>query len=149
MDKNEKIFINSYCCRTEQDSFTDGLLCDGGSSGWSITDLPVKQGPYDTADDAIRAICSANGFDYNPGAWINFGTDCSGDPEDYSRFDGDLLVTEDNSQATPDDIELWKKNKKKLWNCHIVILLEIRTVRGFTKEEAEKIHQSFIDRARD
>ena len=48
------------------------------------------------------------------------------------RFDCDQLVDVDNQVADKDDIELWKKGKKKLFNAHTALY-----VKSFYVEETK------------
>lgn len=77
-------------------------------------------------------MCENNYFKYVSKNWIDFGKAYE---EEYGRFDGDVLVNEENSEASPDEIEEWKKGEKRLLNCHILVRLEIRSVRPFGPDD--------------
>ena len=77
--------------------------------------------------DTGMALCAET-------AAFAFGKDLG---EDFGRFDGDVLVDENNAQASKSEIEAWKSKERKLWNCHLRVYLEVRAVREFTLEDAE------------
>ena len=85
---------------------------------------------------STREIQSFREKSIQPKNWIDFGKDYG---EEYGRFDGDVLVNDENSEASSDEIEKWKKDEKRLWNCHILVRLEIRSVRPFGPDDEVKL----------
>lgn len=129
MNANEKIYVAGFWCDTTEDHWKTGEDPDGRGSSWGHKDLGFDTDrPFDTVGQALAAVCESNYFEYDPENWIDFGKDCG---EEYGRFDGDVLVDNENSEASPGEIEEWKKGEKRLWNCHIVVRLEVRSVRPF------------------
>lgn len=133
MNANEKIYVAEFWCDTTEDHWKTGEDPDSRGAGWGHKDVGFDAGPgFDTVGQALAAVCRSNGFDYEKENWIDFGKDCG---EEYGRFDGDVLVDDENSEASPGEIEAWKKGEKRLWNCHIVVRLEIRSVRSFGPDD--------------
>lgn len=110
MNANEKIYVKSYIAYTTEDVFLDG----------------------DTIEDAIKAVCDANVFDYVPSNCQNVGKDW---PDEAGRFDISFMVDVNNSEATKYDIEEWKAGRKRLWSCQISVYLGVCAERDLTPEE--------------
>lgn len=137
MNSNEKIFVTGFSCRSVEDVYNDGET-GGCTSQWGDSDIGMDiRVAYDTVEDALNAVAKANCFDIRKSDWMNFGVECTGEPEDFSRFDADVLVDADNSQATESQVASWKKGEIKLYNCHVYVWLEVRSVgRNLTEAEA-------------
>ena len=135
MKSNERIYVKSYDCASTEDDWEHGESLNPSSS-WTSEDTRFKnaENGYATAAEALEAVCENEFFDFVKENWIAFGKDYG---DEFGRFDGDVLVNNDNAQASPSEIEKWKKGEQKLWNCHVHVYLEIRTVREFTLEDAE------------
>ena len=120
MNQNEKIYVKSYIAyTTEFDRGEVGLTrCACTSS-----DNPVS-GRFDTIEDALKAVCEANFFDYVPANCHNVGRDM---PEEAGRFDIFMVDA--------DDIEEWKAGRKRLWSCQISVYLGVCTQRDLMPEE--------------
>ena len=127
---NEKIYVKSYAAYTTEDVF------DRGEFGftycaWTSSDNPVI-GRFDTIEDALKAVCEANCFDYVPANCHNVGRDI---PEEAGRFDISVMVDADNCEATEYDIEEWKAGRKRLWSCQVSVYLGVCAERDLTPEE--------------
>lgn len=133
MKNNERIYVRSYDCWSTQDEFENGESLTP-SSIWTSRDARFKNAPdgYASVEDALKAVCKNEFFDFVKENWISFGKDYG---DEYGRFDGDVTVDGENCQASKSEIEAWKKGEEKLWNCHICVYLEIRTVREFALED--------------
>ena len=130
MNQNEKIYVKSYIAYTTEDVF------DRGEVGlprfaWSSRENQIE-GCFNTIEDALKAVCDANYFDYVPANCNNVGMDI---PEDAGRFDISVMVNANNSEATKYDIEEWKAGRKRLWSCQILVYLGVCTQRDLTPEE--------------
>lgn len=133
MNANEKIYVAGFWCDTTEDRWKTGEDPDGSGSSWGHRDVGFDTGRgFDTVGQALAAVCESNCFKYIPENWIDFGADFN---EERGRFDGDVLVDAENSEASPSEIEEWKKGEKRLWNCHVVARLEVRSVRPFGPED--------------
>lgn len=134
MKTNERIYVKSYDCQSTEDDFENGESLTP-SSGWTSRDTRFENAPegYASVEDALKAVCKNEFFDFAKENWISFGKDYG---DEYGRFDGDVMVDVENHQASKSEIEAWKRKEQKLWNCHIHVYLEIRTVREFTEEDA-------------
>lgn len=137
MKDGERIYVNFFECRSVEDDWNDGESLTVDSS-WTSEDMSFSNpvGGFETVAAAIEAVCKANHFDYDREQWISFGAECGDKPEDFSRFDGDIMVDESNSQASRSEIEKWKAGKKRLWSCRVIVWLEVRTSRDLTEEES-------------
>jgi len=133
MDASEKIYVAGFWCDTTEDKWKTGEDPDSRGSSWGHKDLgfDTSQG-FDTVGQALAAVCESNFFDYKKESWIDFYADSGDEP---GRFDGDFLVDNENSEASPGEIEAWKKGEKRLWNCHAVVRLEVRSVRPFGPDD--------------
>ena len=134
---NEKIYINCVLCHTAEDSYADGESLNQSRS-WTHRDLQMDRTVgYATVGEALAAVCMFNFLDYRKENWTNFGVEC-GEPGEYSRFETDTLVREDGAEASPSEIEDWKRGKKRLWSCHVSAYLEVRAEpRTLTEDEAK------------
>ena len=134
---NEKIYINCVLCHTAEDSYADGESLNQSWS-WTHRDLQMDRTVgYATVGEALAAVCMFNFLDYRKENWTNFGVEC-GEPGEYSRFETDTLVREDGAEASPSEIEDWKRGKKRLWSCHVSAYLEVRAEpRTLTEDEAK------------
>ena len=130
MNPNEKIYVKSYVAYTTEDIFGCGEV-GNTNFAWSSEDNPIR-GRFDTIEDAIKAVCDANYFDYFPSNFQNVGKDM---PEEAGRFDISFMVDVNNCEATEYDIEEWKAGRKRLWSCVISVHLGVCTQRDLTPEE--------------
>ena len=64
MNANEKIYVKCYTAYTTEDVFLEGEV-GKTNFAWSSEDNPIR-GKFDTIEDAIKAVCDANCFDYIP-----------------------------------------------------------------------------------
>ena len=135
MKSNERIYVKSYDCTSTEDDREHGESLDPSSS-WTSRDTRFENAPdgYASVEDALKAVCKNEFFDFVKENWISFGKDYG---DKYGRFDGDVMVNDANSQASKSEIEAWKKGEERLWNCHICVYLEIRTMREFAPEDIE------------
>lgn len=130
MKANEKIYVKSYIAYTTEDVFLEGEV-GKTNFAWSSNDNPIR-GRFDTIEDAIKAVCDANYFDYVPSNFQNVGKDA---PEEAGRFDISVMVDVNNCEATKYDIEEWKAGRKRLWSCQISVYLGVCAERDLTLEE--------------
>jgi hypothetical protein len=136
LKENEKFFITSWYAETNLDSYEHGEI--GGGSEWDWRDMRFDLSkPFDSVSDALKAVCKVNAFDWEKKNWESWFKEYGEDP---GRFDGGFMVDEENCEATEEDLELWKKNRKKLWCCRIQVNVEVRPVlpsRPLTPAEAK------------
>lgn len=130
MNSNEQIYVKYYEAHTTEDVFDQGEI-GNTYCAWTSSENPVK-GRYSTIEDALKAVCDVNYFDYIPANCYNVGRDM---PEDVGRFDISVMVDADNCEATEHDIEEWKAGRKRLWSCQISVYLGVCTQRDLTPEE--------------
>lgn len=130
MLKNEKIYIKSYIVYTTEDVFDRGEV-GPTQLAWSSRDNRIED-CFNTIEDALKAVCDANCFDYIPSNCHNVGRDI---PEEAGRFDISVMVDVNNCEATEHDIEEWKAGRKRLWACQIYVYLGVCTQRDLTPEE--------------
>lgn len=133
MNANEKIYVAGFWCETTEDHWRTGEDPGKRGAAWGHRGIGFKTDkPFDTVGQALAAVCESNCFKYVPKRWTDFGKDCG---DEYGRFDCDVLVNDENSEASSDEIKKWKKGEKRLWNCHLVVRLEIRSVRPFGPDD--------------
>ena len=127
MKDNERIYVKGYDCESVEDNYENGESLSPDSS-WTSGDTGFKNDAegYATVLDALEAVCRNENFDFVRENWTSRGTECG---EEYGLFNGNVLVDDDNSQASPSEIEKWKKGEKRLWSCYLHVRLEVRTVR--------------------
>lgn len=130
MNPNEKIYVKSYVAYTTEDVFASGEV-GLTRCAWTSIDNPVK-GRFNTIEDALKAVCDKNFFDYIPANCHNVGRDM---PEEIGRFDISVMVDVNNCEATTYDIEEWKAGRKRLWSCQISVYLGVCAERDLTPEE--------------
>ena len=127
---NEKIYVKSYIAYTTEDVFDRGEV-GLTRCAWTSSDNPVI-GRFDTIEDALKAVCEANCFDYVPANCHNVGRDM---PEEAGRFDISVMVDADNCEATRSEIEEWEQGRRRLWSCQISVYLGVCAERELTPEE--------------
>ena len=130
MNANEKIYVKHYDACTTEDIFLHGEV-GKTCCAWTSRENPVR-GRFDTIEDALKAVCEANCFDYVPANCLNFGKDM---PEEAGRFDISVMVDVNNCEATRYEIEEWKAGRKRLWNCTLSVYLGVCAERNLTPEE--------------
>ena len=130
MNANERIYVKSYAAYTTEDVFAQGEV-GKTQCAWTSSDNPVD-GRFDTIEDALKAVCEANFFDYVPANCLNYGKDM---PEEAGRFDIAVMVDSDNCEATASEIEEWKAGRKRLWSCQLSVYLGVCAERDLTFEE--------------
>lgn len=130
MNPNEKIYIKSYIAYTTEDIFDKGEV-GLTRCAWTSMDNPVR-GRFDTIEDALKAVCEANCFNYVPANCHNVGRDI---PEEAGCFDISVMVDADNCEATRSEIEEWKAGRKRLWACQVSVYLGVCSERDLTPEE--------------
>lgn len=130
MNANEKIYVKCYTAYTTEDVFLEGEV-GNTNFAWSSDDNPIR-GRFDTIEDAIKAVCDANYFDYVPSNFQNVGKDW---PEETGRFDISVMVDVNNCEATKYDIEEWKAGRKRLYSCQLSVYLGVCAERDLTPEE--------------
>lgn len=130
MNANERIYVKSYLAYTTEDVFDRGEV-GATHCAWTSRDNPVS-GRFATIEDALKAVCEANCFDYVPSNCLNFGRDM---PEEAGRFDISVMVDDENAEATSSEIEAWKAGRKRLWACQVSVYLGVCAERALTLEE--------------
>lgn len=130
MDANERIYVKHYDAYTTEDVFDQGEV-GKTCCAWKSSDNPVD-GRFDTIEDALKAVCEANCYDYVPANCLNFGKDM---PGEAGRFDISVMVDSDNCEATRSEIEEWKAGRKRLWSCQLSVYLGVCAERDLTPEE--------------
>ena len=133
MNANEKIYVAGFWCESIENRWETGEDLTKRGAAWGNKDIGFDTDkPFDTVGQALAAVCKSNCFKYAPKCWTDFGKAYD---DEYGRFGGDVRVNEENSEASSDEIEKWKKGEKRLWNCHIVVRLEIRSIRPFGPDD--------------
>lgn len=134
MKPDEKIYVKNFWCESVEDSYENGETGETGAT-WSDRDMQFENPDegYATVAEALAAVCKSNCFDFDIDSWTSFADES--DEDDFGRFDNDTLVNANNVEASQAEIEQWRNGKIRLWNCHTVVNLEVRTVREMTKDD--------------
>lgn len=134
MKPDEKIYVKDFWCESVEDSYENGETGKSGSA-WGDRDVRFENPTegYATVAEALAAVCKSNCFRFNVNLWTSFFEETGED--DFGRFDSDVLVDADNSEVSRSEIEKWRKGEIPLWNCHIIVHLEVRTIREMTKDD--------------
>ena len=130
MNANEKIYVKSYIAYTTEDVFDRGEV-EKTNLAWSSDDNPIR-GRFDTIEDAIKAVCDANFFEYVPSNFLNVGKDV---PKEAGRFDISFMVDVNNCEATKSEIEEWENGRMRLWSCQISVYLGVCAYRDLTNDD--------------
>ena len=118
---NGKICVKSFFCQSCEDDYFNGCGLKIDSS-WDESGFGVAGKTFDSVDEALKAVCKENCFDYEKDGWERFDEDYP----DATRFDSCFMVDEDNSQASSEQIEEWKKGERRLWCCNVSVWLCVR-----------------------
>lgn len=124
--EGERYFVKDYTAESTEDVWDRGEV-GRPCSFWCSKDLPVDGNSegFASVKEALDAILKANCFSLGNSweDWVSAGFD-----DEPGRFDTDVMVDDQNSEATESEIESWKAGKKRLWNCHVVARLEVRKI---------------------
>ena len=131
MNANEFFVVDRYEALTHEDDYERGEAFET-SSICTDHDLPVR-GRFTSIEDALRAVCKRNFFEYRRDGWISWAKEYGEEP---NRFDFQTMVDENNCEATPTEIKAWKAGRKRLWSRTLTLWLAVRTERDLTQEEA-------------
>lgn len=134
---NEYFYVKSYHCESTEDDFEKGEI-GGVWSFWDGKGLESGKMKFKTVEEALEQVLDEQCFDGAASSWTDFFKE-SGDKHDRGRFDCDVTVDVNNSAATDSQIEAWKNGKLKLYNCHIVVYIGIRSERELSDEDYKTI----------
>ncbi len=120
---SEQIFVESVYWESTEDVFSEGV----GDIG-----MPILQernvGMYDSVEDMVNGLSRKFGIPSDLKKWQAF--------ED-GRIDVQMLVDEENNEATERQIASWKKGEMKLWIADISIIIQL--VRSRTPSVSEMV----------
>jgi len=132
----EYFYVKSYICESVEDDYVEGESLTA-SSTWTGKDFPSRGMKFNSVKDALEQILREQFFD-EKNEWFDvFGE--SGEESEKGRFDCDVLVNDNNSEAYDGEIEEWKKGKLKLYNCHITAYIGVRSERELSDEDYKEI----------
>jgi hypothetical protein len=129
---NESFYIKSFYCETVEDDYEKGEIGDI-CSYWSGDDFSACSKEYKTIKDALKQIMSDLCYDEDT-EWSDVFAE-TGDENERGRFDCDALVDADNSKPYQSQIDAWKEGREKLYNCHIVARIGVRSERELADDE--------------
>lgn len=135
LKENEYFYVKSYYCETVEDDYEKGEVGEN-CSYWDGKDFPSRDMKFKSIKDALEQILREQCYDES-NKWLDFFAD-SGDESDRGYFDCDVTVNENNSEAYDGEIAAWKKGELKLYNCHIVAHIGIRSERELSDEELQE-----------
>lgn len=132
-----KICVQGYFCQSCEDKYETG--CETKIDSYWDSDSygrgGVAGGVFDSVQKALEAVCRENCFEFVPEHWEEFDEDY----EHATRFDACFMVDEDNSEASPTEIEAWKRGEKRLWCCNVSVMLCVRTDSRLSPEDIESL----------
>lgn len=120
-----------FNAETSEETYLDGEMLRSSGTSWNDRDTSFKNpsAGFVSATDALKAVCEANSYDWNPESWISVGKS--------GIYTGYFLVNKDNSEASKEEISEWKEGNARLWACYLHVVLQVRTCRPLTEEEAK------------
>lgn len=133
---NEYFYIKSYTCETIEDDYEKGEVGEFCSC-WDGKNFPSRDMKFKTVDEALKQVLREQYYN-EIREWLNF-FDESEYEHDRGRFDCDVIVDENNSEAYDGEIAAWKKGELKLYNCHIIVRIGIRSERELSDEDYKEI----------
>ena len=132
-----KICVQSYFCQSCEDKYETG--CETRiDSCWDSSchgSGGVANCAFDSVKEALEAVCRENCFKFVPENWEKFDEDY----ENATRFDSCFMVDEDNCEASPSEIEAWKRGEKRLWCCDVSVMLCRRTDSRLSDDECRLV----------
>lgn len=132
LKENEYFYVQSYSCETVEDDCEKGEIGEN-CAYWDGKDFPSRDMKFKSIKDALEQILREQCYDES-NKWRDLFTE-SGNEGDRGRFDCDVCVNENNSEAYDGEIAAWKKGKLKLYNCHIVAYIGVRSERELSAED--------------
>lgn len=127
MTDNEHVVVESWTAESVKDDYLEGEDVKVLSS-WSNADIRVD-GKYKSVDEALEAVCKANYFKFDKKSWSYDSTN--------KAFITSVMVDVNNYEATPTQIEDWKKGQQYLYACHLTVRLQVKADRDFLPDEFE------------
>lgn len=127
MTDNEHVVVESWTAESVNDDYLNGEDTKVLSS-WSNADVHVY-GKFKSVDEALEAVCKANYFKFDKKSWSYDSTN--------KAFITSVMVDVNNCEATPAEIEDWKKGQQYLYACHLTVQLQVKTDRDFLPDEFE------------
>jgi hypothetical protein len=127
MNDNERVYVKSFSASTVEDDYEKGELPNSAGSSWTDKDLRFEnpEGGFESAQAALEAVCKANYFTWNKDWWTVLD----------GRFSGSFMVDDNNTEASPSQIEAWKRREGRIWACYVDVWLEVGTRRDMTADE--------------
>ena len=134
----EYIYVKSYYCESTEDDYEKGIV-GGVCSYWNGDGRESRDMKFKSIEEALKQVLRENCFEWNGMEfWLDRFNEIGGENE-RGCFEYHTLVDEDNSEATDSQKDDWKKGKRKLWACDVVVTLGIRSERDFTDEEHNEL----------
>ena len=134
---NEYYYVKSYSCESTEDDFGKGEV-GGVCAYWDGKDCPSHDMKFKTVKDALNQILREQFYDEIEREWTDFFNE-TGEEVERGRFDCDVTVNENNSEAYDGEIAAWKKGELKLYNCHIIAYIGVRGDRELSDEDYGEI----------
>lgn len=78
---------------------------------------------FESIEDALKAVCEEEGWDFNKDEWISTGAETG---QDFGIFNGMVHVNDDSSEPSEYEIEQWKIGKHKLYLAEVRVELGVR-----------------------
>lgn len=136
LKENEFFYVKFYSCESTEDDYENGET-EGACSCWCGKDCPSHDMKFKSVKDALNQVLREQ-FYKETREWTDYFAQ-SGDESDRGRFDCDVTVDEDNSEASESDIAAWKEGKRTLYNCHITVQIVVRSEREISDEDYGEI----------
>lgn len=135
---NEYFYVQSYYCETVEDDFEKGEVGEN-CAYWNGDSFPSRDMKFKTVKEALSQILKEQYFDEKKVEWSDFFSMSEKDECERGRFDCDVTVDAENIEASSSQIEAWKRGEIKLYNCHIVARIGVRSERDISDEEYREL----------
>jgi hypothetical protein len=112
MKSSNRIFVKHASMETEEDSYEQGIIGRGSNYVWEDRNL----GPFNNGRSIMQFF--SDNPPYVPAKLDNWSVF-------DGRIDAEWTVDNDNSPATPRQVEEWKKGKLKLWVARLMLTVMI------------------------
>ena len=133
MESHEEIFVKRVNCLCEEDVANRGIVPSKSTWEWDCDSFHLDEHGFRSVQDALDKVMDVLCYNRTKDwlAWTESG--------ERGRFEATTYVDENGSEATEEEVEMWKRGEKRLWYCTVSANLAVRTVRDFTEDEVRNV----------
>lgn len=136
LKENEYFYVKSYSCESTEDDYERGEI-GGTCAFWDGKGFSSRDMKFKSVKEALEQILREQCYDES-NKWLDVFKETEEETE-RGRFDCDIIVDENNSEAYEGEIEAWKNGKLKLYNCHITAYIGVSSERELSDEDYGEI----------